>query len=110
MTPQPSAGIPQHIQIELARRELAALKQQRIIAEQGIQALSQVAAELAVVDRGAETPAMQAALSGIIALVSIRLFELQTSHSNILPRIAELESALQVADSGIVIPGMRVKN
>lgn len=107
MTPQQP---PPHIQIELARRELRALKQQQVIAEQGIEAFSNVAAELATVNKGVETPATQVILSALVALVSIRLFELQNSHSNILPRIAELEQALRVADSNIVIPGMKVRN
>lgn len=101
---------PPHIQIELARRELHALRQQQVIAEQGISAFSNVAAELATVDKGTETPATQVILSALVALVSIRLFELQMSHGNILPRIAELEGALKQADSGIVIPGMKVRD
>lgn len=110
MNPQQPNGPPQHIQIEMARRELKALKQQQGIAEQGIAALSNVAAELGAVDPTAITPATHAMLAALVALVSIRLIELQTSHQNIGPRIAELEMALKQVDSGIVIPGMRVKN
>lgn len=114
MTPQP----PPHIQIELARRELSALKQQRTIAEQGIQALSSVAAELAQVDRASlgyvdSTPndkATNALLAGVVALVSLRLFELQNSYGQLEPRITELEGALKQVDSGIVIPKVHVKN
>lgn len=107
MTPQQP---PQHIQIEMARRELKALRQQRAIAEQGIAALSNVAAELSTVDQGATTTVERVTLAALIALVSIRLLELQTSHDNIGPRIEELEGALKQFESGIVIPGMRVKN
>lgn len=105
MTPQ----VPQHIQIEMARRELKMLIEQRSIAEQGIEMLSGVSAELSVPWPNPADAMGKAMLSGMVALVSLRLLELQHSHSNLVPRIAELEGALKIADGGIVIPGMRVK-
>lgn len=110
MTPQPPPGIPQHIQIEMARRELAALKQQLAIAENGIAMLSSVSAELSDVDPAKVFKETKAILAALVALVSLRLLELQNSHGALVPRIGELENALKVADSGIVMPGMRVKN
>lgn len=103
MTPQPP-GVPQHIQIELARRELKSLKDQQSIAEYGINLLSGVSGELAGIDRKREFGATAAILSALVALVSLRLQELQNSHAAIEPRITELEGALRVADSGIVRP------
>jgi len=111
MTPPQPNGPPQHIQIEMARRELKALKQQQAIAEQGIAALSGVAAELSTVDQNAITPVQRAMLAALVALVSIKLLELQTGLENLNVRIPELENALRVADSGIALPGgMRIKN
>lgn len=114
MTPN-AAGIPQHIQIEMARRELKLLQQQQAIAEQGIEMLSGVSAELAYAikpgmpntDYSREN--MRAMLGALVALVSIRLLELQTSHSNLMERIPELKDSLRIADGGIMIPQMRVK-
>lgn len=107
MTPQQP---PQHIQIEMARRELKALKQQQAIAEQGIAALTNVAALLSAVDHSATTGVENAMLASLVALVSIRLLELQASHQNLMQRIPELEGALKTLDTNIVVPGMRVKN
>lgn len=106
MTPQ----VPQHIQIEMARRELRMLIEQRSIAEQGIEMLSGVSAEIAQPKAPWVNPETKAIMSAVVALVHLRLLELQHSHSNLVPRIAELEGALKIADGGIVIPGMRVKS
>lgn len=102
MTPQ-SPSVPQHIQIELARRELKSLQGQQSIAEFGIQALSNVAAELNTANETHEGTE-RAMFAALVALVALRLLELQNSHAAIEPRIAELENALRVADSGIVRP------
>lgn len=107
MTPQQP---PQHIQIELARRELKALKQQQAIAEQGIEVLTNGAAQLGLVERSSTPNDINAILAALVALVSIRLLELRTSHENLMQRIPELEGALKTLDSNIVVPGMRVKN
>lgn len=104
MTPQQPTGVPQHIQIEMARRELKMLIEQRSIAEQGIAALSGVSAELASVDRAKVFTETYAMLAALVALVQLRLLELQHNQSNLVPRIAELEDALKLADSNILIP------
>jgi hypothetical protein len=108
MTPQ---GVPQHIQIEMARRELKMLIEQRSIAEQGVKMLSGVSEELAACgDPLTITGIEKATLAGIVALVSLRLLELQHSLTSLVPRIAELEGALKIADSPLSIPGLRIRS
>lgn len=138
MTPQPPV-VPQHIQIELARRELKALQAQQSIAKYGIELLSNTAMEFAgtggdasilqnlaaeleadgdterarevqriagrlrMIDTVGDKP-NRVMFSALVALVLLRLQELKNSHAAIEPRIAELEGALRIADSGIVRP------
>lgn len=137
--------------IENAKRELRALVQQRNIAEQGIEALSGVAAELSghsndaailrdaareletgvvhhlegdtegIPDRATDLRRIadriqmvetvgdkpnRVMLSALVALVSIRLVELQTGHANAAERIPKLEAFLKQAESGIAIPNL----
>jgi len=107
--------LPPHIQAALAqqqternRAELKALRQQQVIAEQGIQALSSVAAELAQVNRATVPPATSAMLAPLVALVAIRLFELQYAHESNTERMAQLEGLLTKADSRIAVPNLKI--
>lgn len=103
MTPQPP-GVPQHIQIELARRELKSLREQQTVADYGIQLLTGMADKLNGVRYNDTDAATTAILAALVALSSLRLTELQNSHKQLEPRILELEGALRIADSGIVRP------
>lgn len=106
MTPQQPP--PYAVQVQMARAELKALQGHQTIAEQGILALSNVAAELSQVDRVKEFAATNAILAALVALVSIRLFEFQNAHQANAERIAQLEGFLTKADSRIAIPNLQV--
>jgi hypothetical protein len=108
MAPSPVAM--QRQMVERAKQELKALTQQRNIAEQGIEALTNTAAELST----ALAPGMpntdysrehtRAILSALVALCSIRLIELQTGHANAMERIPILEKFIADSSSGLVVP------
>ncbi len=112
MTPQ----VPPHIQIAMARRELALLTKQRDVAAESIEALSSAMAALSgplrIIPETVTTEVERHVLRltfAISMITSVRLLELQMSHENLVARCAELEAALKVADGGIVIPSMRVR-
>lgn len=113
MTPQQPAGVPQHIQIEMARRELKLLTRQRDVAAESIVALSNA---LAVLDGDTPTrmskemdATLQRLFVAVQSMIGVRLLELQYSHENLVARVSELEGALKIADSPIAMPGMRIK-
>lgn len=104
MTPQPPSP---HVQAAMARAELKALQAQQAIAEYACELLSNVAMDLQSAEDGTITRE-KAILSGVMALVSIRLSEMQTAHNHNAERIAQLETFLAKADSRIAIPNLQV--
>lgn len=102
-------GIPQHIAIEGARRERDMLARQRDMAAESIAELSEAAAQLGYVDREKVFKEQSAMLTALNALISVRLLELQFSHSNLDLRVKELEAALRQVDSGLVLPKGQVR-
>lgn len=93
-------AIPPHIQIEMARRELAILTGQKESAEYGIALLNE---SIALATDVTSPPTATDVLC--LALAKIRLAELQSAMVNLTARTAELQKALQAADSGILRPG-----
>jgi len=102
MTPQ----IPPHIQLEAARRELAAMKDQRQVAESAIEQLTDVMSVSADDMKAAMMDhKLNWTMRVVEALAEIRLLECQTAFQNLNKRCEELEGAIKLRKSGIVSPG-----
>lgn len=105
MTPQPPAP---HVQAAMARAELRALTDKQSIAEYGVRVLSDVAATMGnAIDLSANSNKLDVIMSAVVALVSLRLQELQGAHSANAERIAQLEGFLKQAESRIAIPNLQ---
>lgn len=101
-------GIPQHVAIEGARRERDMLARQRDMAAESIGQLSDALAEMRIVTEVTDE-LLKGIPRGLEALISVRLLELQFSHSNLDLRVKELEAALWQVDSGLVLPTGQVR-
>lgn len=108
MSPTQAAQQQRAMLIENAKRELRALTQQRNIAEQGIEALSAVAARLTTLNLDHCDERERAMSAAIMALCSIRLLELQTNCENSQERIPKLEAFLKQAESNIAVPSLMI--
>src|SRR6266446_5042637 len=105
MTPAQPPGIPQHIQIALARREHALLSKQRDVAAESIEQLSDALATLSqgvIVEVVVNPPErlLYRICNALSAVIQVRLLELQMSHENLVERVDDLEATLKMGDGG----------